>query len=1011
MTRTRRVIALVGSLLAAGAAWTAGPALAAPPSCAAALFVPTDGGTHIVEQPDSAAGAIFCETELPLTFAVADAPTHGMLTALTPNGTGGATFSYLPNLGYAGNDAFTLEASDGDNPAVRVTVSVQVRAPINDAPECNAALYAQTEGVTYRVEASEPAQGRIECFDDEGTALTFAVAEAPAHGTLGAITPDGTDAADFTYTPGPAAGTDSFALIASDGELASARAEIDVTIVQADNDPPTCTADLATTVDTSGAFEIEQGTAVSALILCDDDEGDALSFTVSTAPAHGALAPLVTRGDEGVETAYTPAPGYQGFDLFRVAVSDGANPATVVTVRVRLVPARNDPPRCTVDVNAPVDSGRYRLEQDRRISGRLDCVDENETLGYAATTGPQHGVLSPISTDGSFTFTASRSYTGPDSFTLVANDGAQQSAPVDVPVEITVAVDDPPVCELAMSAGIDPDGAYLVAVSRITRGRVVCTDDEGQDLAFSLVAAPVHGAITALTKDTDATASFSYTPVAGYLGADSFTLAADDAVTGPQPIVVAIKVVDPGPGAPRCSGRLHTVGTDGGFEVESGESVHGTLTCFDPDGDELTFSVIRPPVAGAVSGLQSTPGSAQFTYTAGNTTGSDRLEMVASDGSQSSNVVRFDIRLVTPYDSPPECSAGLFATPLHDMTYPAENARPNAGIVSCVDDEGGPLTFDVIGAPQQGEIAGLNPQGEFATFDYVARTGYLGPDSAQLRVRDGAGGEDVVTFSVAVRTSSNTPPSCTATMQASLTQGAYDIAAGQAVDGQLSCQDAESDAVAITVSQAPARGTLSALAGAGTSRSFTFTAPRGPGGSDSFVLRAIDALGATRDATVAVRIAPQPPPTQEPEAGSPGTVAPVPGGTGTGTPPAGQPAPGGPLPDGRGPAASPPVKLSVPSTVRLAALLKGVTVKASGLKARSKVVVRLRLRSRTLATFKDKANAAGSAKVTIRLSKPLYARLKKTRKTSRQKLQIALRFTLTGSDGTERTLVRIVKVR
>lgn len=871
MSARRRLLMLLGAAVVAVTVPTT-PASAAPPTCDASLFVPTDGGAYVVEQPDSAPGAVFCSGASGLTFGVETAPAHGLLTALTANGTGGATFSYLPALGYSGADSFVLRVEHGTDPAVLVSVAVSVRSPVNDAPECTATLFASVSSSGYRVETGEEVSGRIDCFDDESDPLTYAVSTAAAHGTVSAPEADSASGASFTYRPGVNPGDDSFALTANDGSLTSEPAEVDVTIATATNEAPVCTADLSTTADVSGAYEIQEGQSVAGLVLCDDDDGDPLSFATTRAPAHGVLTPLVQDGDSAIEATYTAPSGYEGFDEFRVSADDGTNVPTEVVVRVRVVPQRDNPPRCTVVVAAPVDSDRYRVEEGKTIHGRLDCADETDPLAYSVSPGPGHGTVSTITADGQFTYSAASGFTGADAFTLVASDGAHRTTAV-VSIQITASVNDSPICQVALSAGIDADGRFLIP-TRATPGRVTCTDDEGDPLSFALALAPGHGTISGLAQDSATTAGFTLTPTTGYLGNDAFRVSVSDGVNAPQVIEVTVTVVEPTPSAPHCSGRLHTAQTADGYEVEAGETVQGTLSCFDADGDPLSYSVGLPPTGGTTTTPEASGGAARFTYTAGDTLGQDRFELVASDGAHSSNVVSVRVNIVAPYNSPPECSIGLFTTPLPSSAYPAENAQPNDGVVACVDDEGDPLSFDVTTAAQHGDIVGLTGSGSYASFAYVADPGFIGTDSATVRISDGAGGEDVVTLNVDVSASTNTAPTCTATVDAPQQAGAYVVAAGTSAAGQVSCQDAESDALAFDVLTAPTIGSLTALSGSGGTRTFTFTAPSGPGGSDTFVLRVTDARGATRHVAVAVRI------TATPTTTDPGTAA----GASTGAP-------------------------------------------------------------------------------------------------------------------------------
>lgn len=848
-SRTRRwrswaVMALAATALAL-VALTA-PAAAATPSCSAVLFAPLDeAGAYMVEQPESVPGAIFCEPSLgTLEFSVADAPAHGTLSALEPNGLGGASFDYTPAPGFAGADSFALSARDGDDDPVTVRVDVSVRPASDDAPVCNVQLDAEDDGEAYLVEGGAAVTGSIDCFDDEGAELTFSVQAGPQHGTLSEIEPEGPDAASFTYTPNPAyEGNDSFSLVADDGTQDSDPAEVVVTVHPAVDDPPRCVATLATISDASGIFEVEQGETVHGAVSCVDEESAALDFAVGAPPSHGALAPLSPSGDGDADVAYTPAPGFTGVDSFRVDVSDGTNPATQMTVRVRVVDAYDDPPSCTAELTAPSVDGSFRVKQGATVTGELACDDEEGApLEYATASPPQHGSLSPVGEDGGFTYSAPPSYVGSDELSLLANDGEQDSQPVVIEIEVVAAENEPPACEISLGAGAGASGAYLVDRNAAVQGRIVCSDDAGGELELTVAAAPLHGSLSALEQDGPGSAEFTYTPASGYVGPDAFTLAADDGEADPAPTPVALEVVEPSPDAPHCRARLSTADTVAGYEVESGETVSGMLTCFEANGSQLSFSVARAPDHGAIAGLEAaSAGVARFTYAAdGAWTGADGFALVAADGGHSSAPVEVEVTVVPPVDDPPVCAVSLFSERLPSGAYPAEEGEANPGVVACVDDEGDALTFSVAEPPQHGEITSLQGEGESAFFDYTADANHLGSDTASISVRDPAGGEDVLTLDLEVGPGANTAPVCTATLSAPLSAGTYRVKAGAPTAGEISCEDAELDTLGFGVAQPPNHGALSTLTGTGDSRSFIYTAASSYRGSDQFALEADD---------------------------------------------------------------------------------------------------------------------------------------------------------------------------
>jgi hypothetical protein len=200
--------------------------------------------------------------------------------------------------------------SDGQLTSATAPVTLTV-LPVNDAPVAAPLSLDTAEDV--------PAGGTLAASDLDGDALTFAIFDAPSHGTvtLG-------QGGSFTYTPAPDYfGSDRFTFRASDGSAYSAAAAVDVTVA-AVNDTPTAT-DVAVATD--------DGVAVDFVVPATDADGDALDFSVDTLPAHGSVLDL-----GGGAFRYLPDPGFFGADAFTVAVSDGelSAPATI-SVQVRYV--------------------------------------------------------------------------------------------------------------------------------------------------------------------------------------------------------------------------------------------------------------------------------------------------------------------------------------------------------------------------------------------------------------------------------------------------------------------------------------------------------------------------------------------------------------------------------------------------------------------------------------------------------------------------------------------------
>src|SRR5439155_10010761 len=141
---------------------------------------------------------------------------------------------------------------------------------------------------------------------DAGTTLTAALVASPTHGT---VTLAATGA--FTYTPAANYnGSDSFTYKANDGTVNSNVATVTITIT-AVNDSPVAGNDTATTAE-------DTATTIAVLANDSDADGDTLTVSLGSQPAHGTA---VVNADQTV--TYTPAANYNGGDTFTYSVNDG----------------------------------------------------------------------------------------------------------------------------------------------------------------------------------------------------------------------------------------------------------------------------------------------------------------------------------------------------------------------------------------------------------------------------------------------------------------------------------------------------------------------------------------------------------------------------------------------------------------------------------------------------------------------------------------------------------------
>lgn len=143
----------------------------------------------------------------------------------------------------------------------------------------------------------------------------------------------------------------------------------------------------------------------------------------------------------------------------------------------------------------------------------------------------------------------------------------------------------------------------------------------GQVLSYSVTAGPAHGGMSL----NSTTGAFTYSPVRGFVGSDSFTFTAGDGLVTSSAATVSITVKDVAPMA-----------VSGGAVTTTGTEVTKILVA-NPGyvGQPLSYSIVAQPAHGSVN---LTASSGIFTYTpASGFSGADSFKFAVSDGILTSN--------------------------------------------------------------------------------------------------------------------------------------------------------------------------------------------------------------------------------------------------------------------------------------------------------------------------------------------------------------------------------------
>ncbi len=376
--------------------------------------------------------------------------------------------------------------------------------------------------------------------DPESDPLTAQLVLAPQNGAL-TLNADGS----FIYTPTVGfSGADSFQFAAFDGELQSAPATVDITVI-AVNTAPQGQSHLFLATEDVAFTQAAPGVLAGAT----DAESDPLTVALLTGPANGTLV-LMSDGS----FIYDPNANFAGPDTFIVIISDGQAQSEPVVIGINVQPV-ND---------APTGSdATFALNEDEALTvaapGLINqCADiDGDVLTILVVSQPQKGTLIPDGVGG-FIYLPAQDFNGDESFEYMVSDGQLDAGPFKVTLSVA-PVNDAPVANSA-TINCAEDGALTTLPGTLLAG---ASDVDGDALSVILAGLPQSG-----TLAVNADGSFTYAPNADFNGNDAFTYYVTDGLEQSQ-IVTVVLVVEEINDAPSFmgSGDVSVFEDDGAVEL------------------------------------------------------------------------------------------------------------------------------------------------------------------------------------------------------------------------------------------------------------------------------------------------------------------------------------------------------------------------------------------------------------------------------------------------------------
>ncbi len=387
-----------------------------------------------------------------------------------------------------------------------------------------------------------------------------------------------------------------------------------------------------------------------------DPDGDKLTYEILSGPKNG----LIT--GNGSELNYVPNPNFNGNDSLTFKVSDGSLESNLAEV-IFVMEAVNDAPIAGTD--------EINGTEDEFIIVEFKHSDpDGDELNIQITASPENGFL--WEENGMTLYFPNNHYNGKDEIRFTVTDGELSSEEGIIIINLEATNDAPVAKELTVET----------QQNQFTLITLAAEDIDGDNVSFDIITDPSHGTVSHLNEDT-----WKYTPNPQFTGTDDFFYRAKDSTVQSNLAKVTINVKEEN-NAPVLQDSTFSMQEDGSLPIK--------LVASDPEGNELTFTILENPSMGKLTGNGPT-----YEYTPNsNFNGTDQFTIKANDGMLDSNTATIRMVVNSENDAPSfvksinTMSSGLRETPFR-MKVEVEDVDNDELSLSVVKDpENGTCYFD-----------------------------------------------------------------------------------------------------------------------------------------------------------------------------------------------------------------------------------------------------------------------------------------------------------------------------